>query len=142
MKNKIGYIFLVLVLLVSCTKKITPSELDKLNGYWEIVAVKGPEGNEKEYSVNTTVEYIEFKNGKGFRQKMVPQFNGKYQSNGIKESLILLNNKEKTILKCQTEYADWTEEIIEISDEGFRIKNSLDIIYTYKKYEPITVSHE
>lgn len=136
------YTSLVLLVLVSCNKKVQPSELEKLNGYWEIVSVKGPEGKEKEYSINTTIDYIEFKNGKGFRQKMVPQFNGKYQSNGIKETLTLLDNKEKTILKCQTGYADWTEEIIEISDQGFRIKNSLDLIYTYKKYEPIDVSHE
>ena len=49
MKKIVG--FLVLVLLMSCKQTITESDLNNLNGYWEIEKVVLPDGDKKEYKV-------------------------------------------------------------------------------------------
>ena len=46
MKKIVG--FLVLVLLMSCKQTITESDLNNLNGYWEIEKVILPNGEKKE----------------------------------------------------------------------------------------------
>lgn len=133
--------FLFLMCL-GCSNKISRAEVSKLNGYWEIESVKNPDGEVKDYTVNTSVDYIELKDGKGYRQKMIQKMEGKFQSNGIKESLNLKSDNNRLILECKTNYAQWTEEIRSITDDHFSIINDQDFIYTYKRYQPLAITHE
>lgn len=142
MKQKDFLLFFILILCSSCHKTVNPEELDKLNGYWEIVSVKTPDGAEKEFAANTDVDYIEYKNGKGFRQKMTPQFDGTFKTNDLKEQITLKKDTDRSILHCKTEFAAWEEEIISLSEETFKMKNEQDIIYHYKRYAPINIQPE
>ena len=83
----------VIFLVFSCTSKVTKEEISKLNGYWEIQQVKMATGETKDYKVNETIDYFEIKNNIGFRQKVMPQFNGKFLTNGIKENIKIKEDK-------------------------------------------------
>lgn len=135
-------LFFVALVALGCSSKVSPDALHKLNGYWEIESVKNPDGKVKDYTISESIDYIEWKDGKGYRQKMIQQLEGKFQSNGIKETLTLLPDSKATTIECQTTYAHWKEEILTLSDTHFSIKNEQDFIYTYKKYTPLAVSHE
>ena len=64
-----GFLFI----LTACQNKVTHEDLPFLNGYWEIEKVNMPDGQTKEYTINTTVDYIEMKDLSGFRKKVYPK---------------------------------------------------------------------
>lgn len=139
MKNILG-LFAFSLLAVSCSKPISAEELKNLNGYWEINEVKTADGNTKEFQSNNNVDFFELKDLKGTRTKVVPQFDGKNQTNGIKEQFMVLDSANATYLKYSTDYAKWTEKVDKITKDELVIINQNDIKYTYKRFTPIVVN--
>lgn len=129
----------VAFLVISCNSKVSPEELNKINGYWEVTLVETPDGEEKEYGMSTAVDYIELKDNSGFRQKVVPQIDGKYFTNDVKELITVKDSASATYLVYKTDYANWTEELVKVSDEVLVVKNDQDFIYHYKRFEPIKI---
>lgn len=138
MKNTIT-ILLFGLLLVSCKQSITDQDIAKINGYWEIQKVILKDGEKKDYKVNETIDYFELKNNKGFRQKVMPQFDGTFRTNDIKETISV--NKEDNIfyINYATTYGKWKEEIIEIHDSILVLKNKDELVYNYKKFKPFSL---
>lgn len=139
MKNILG-LFVFSLFVVSCTKPISSEELKNLNGYWEISEVKTADGDTKEFQSNNNVDYFELKDLKGTRTKVVPQLNGKNQTNGIKEQFTILDSANATYLKYATDYAKWTEKVDKLTKDELVIINNNDIKYTYKRFTPIVVN--
>jgi len=139
MKNILG-LFAFSLLAVSCSKPISAEELKNLNGYWEINEVKTADGDTKEFQSNNNVDFFELKDLKGTRTKVVPQFDGKNQTNGIKEQFTVLDSANATYLKYSTDYAKWTEKVDKITKDELVIINQNDIKYTYKRFTPIVVN--
>jgi len=139
MKNILG-LFAFSLLAVSCSKPISAEELKNLNGYWEINEVKTADGDTKEFQSNNNVDFFELKDLKGTRTKVVPQFDGKNQTNGIKEQFKVLDSANATYLKYSTDYAKWTEKVDKITKDELVIINQNDIKYTYKRFTPIVVN--
>lgn len=139
MKNILG-LFAFSLLAVSCSKPISAEELKNLNGYWEINEVKTADGDTKEFQSNNNVDFFELKDLKGTRTKVVPQFDGKNQTNGIKEQFTILDSANATYLKYSTDYAKWTEKVDKITKDELVIINQNDIKYTYKRFTPIVVN--
>ena len=83
--KKIGFLIVSLV-LISCHSNVKKGDIPKLSGYWEIKTVTLENGEKKDYKVNETVDFFELKKKEGFRQKVMPQFDGTFRTNGIKES--------------------------------------------------------
>ena len=96
----------VALLIISCNSKVSPEELNKINGYWEVTLVETPDGEEKEYGMSTSVDYIELKENSGFRQKVVPQIDGKYLTNDVKELITVKDSALATYLVYKTDYAN------------------------------------
>lgn len=136
---KIRLLLLLYVVLFSCQKEINPAEAAKINGYWEIDKVILPDGQTKDYKVNTTIDYFEIKGGSGIRKKVTPQLDGKYLDNGHGEKITIVSRDGKTYLDYATEYAKWEEELIEVGDSTFALKNKQNLEYHYKKYTPYTL---
>ena len=128
----------VVFLAFSCTSKVTKEDIAKLNGYWEIQQVKTATGEAKDYKVNETIDYFEVKNNMGFRQKVMPQFNGKFLTNGIKETIKIKESKNAFFIEYTVDNNHWKEEIVEIADSTLVIKNKENIEYTYKKFKPFS----
>lgn len=128
-----------LLVFVSCRQSISEEDLSKINGYWEIVKVEMPGGETKDYKVNSTIDYFEIANKKGFRQKVMPQLNGTYLTNNLKESIQISNNDGDFYLNYSTNYAQWKEEIIELKDSVLVLKNKQNLEYHYKRQIPFSV---
>ena len=140
--NALAFIFIVL--LISCDSNVKKEDLKKLNGYWEIKQVKFSTGKTKDYKINETIDYFELRQAEfdnkvvGFRQKVMPQFDGKFQTNGIKENIKVVENDNSFFLEYNTKYGKWKEEIISIEDSILVLKNKEKIEYTYKKFKPFS----
>ncbi|HJS00224.1 MAG TPA: hypothetical protein VJ780_04750 [Flavobacterium sp.] len=138
MKNILKGLF-VCLFLVSCQQKITPEDIQKLNGYWEIEKVTFKEGEDKEYKMNENFDFFKIANNKGIRRKVRPQFDGSFLFNEDYENVKIRFEKEQVFLDYSTPYAKWSEELVSISDEKMLIKNDQNKEYHYKKTEAINL---
>lgn len=132
-------IFLLGILLVSCKQTITDKDVAKINGYWEIHKVELPEGGKKEYKVNETIDFFQIKDNKGFRQKVMPQLDGTYLTNDIKETVSISNKDDNYYINYSTNYGKWKEEIVEIKDSILVLKNEANLEYHYKRQVPFSL---
>ena len=66
--KKLFIVFVIATLGFSCKQNITESDLNNLNGYWEIEKVILPNGEKKDYKVNETIDYFKLVKNKGFRK--------------------------------------------------------------------------
>ena len=132
-------IFLLGILLVSCKQTITDNDVAKINGYWEIQKVNLPEGGKKEYKVNETIDFFQIKDKKGFRQKVMPQLDGTYLTNDLKETILISDNDGNFYINYSTNYGKWKEEIIEIKDSILVLKNEANLEYHYKRQVPFSL---
>lgn len=138
MKNTIT-ILLFGLLLVSCKQSITDKDINKINGYWEIKKVVLKDGENKDYKVNETIDFFEVKDNNGFRQKVMPQLDGTYKTNNIKERISISNENGSYFVNYSTVYGKWKEEIIEIKDSTLVLKNKDELEYNYKRYQPFSL---
>ncbi len=136
--KRIAFVFLTF-LLISCQVDVKKEDLTKLSGYWEIKQVTLANGETKDYKVNETIDFFEVKDNVGFRQKVMPQFDGTFKTNGIKESLKVFEVDNAYFIECKTNYGKWNEEIIKIEDSTLVLKNKQNLIYTYKKFKPFSL---
>lgn len=131
--KKIVILFVLALMGLSCKQTITEADLHHLNGYWEIEKVELPDGEKKEYKVNETIDFFKIVQKKGFRSKVMPQVDGGYLTNDIKESVQVTVIDGEAILHYSTAYAKWDEEIIALSKDHFVVKNKQDLEYHYKR---------
>ncbi|MEO5775442.1 MAG: hypothetical protein ABIQ27_00975 [Flavobacterium sp.] len=142
--KKIGLLLFAL-LLISCHSNVKKENLAKLNGYWEIRQVKFSTGKTKDYKINETIDYFELQQAQsdnqiiGFRQKVMPQFDGKFQTNGIKENIKVVEKNNSYFIEYSTKFGKWDEEILTIEDSTLVLKNKEKIEYTYKKFKPFSL---
>ncbi|MFL9843667.1 hypothetical protein [Flavobacterium rhizosphaerae] len=137
--RKIFFLFL-LAMFSACGHTYTDEELQGINGYWEIEKVVMPDGTEKDYKINSTIDFFEIKGNSGYRKKVMPQVDGTYIVNSLSEKLELIKTDEgEVILHYTTDYADWKEQLVKLDQDKLVIKNQHDITYYYKKPQPFTV---
>lgn len=137
--RKTVLILLVLMTVTSCKKPVTAATITKINGYWEIEKVILETGEKKEYKINPTIDYFQLKNKKGFRQKVMPQLDGTYATNNLKEFLSISNKDGDYYINYTTNYGKWKEEIIELEDSVLVLKNAANLEYHYKKQIPFSL---
>lgn len=141
MKNT--FIILALSLLfVSCKQEIKPTDIAKLNGYWEIERVVFDKGEQKDYGVNESFDFFEIKNNKGIRKKVMPQFDGTFLTSDSFENVSVRFKDNQVFLDYKTDYAKWSEELISISDKELVVKNQEKKEYHYKKAGPINLLND
>ena len=138
MKNTLLF-FLLSFLFLSCKPSVNEADLIKINGYWEIQKVELPQGGKKEYKVNETIDFFSLKNNSGFRQKVMPQLDGTYLTNDIKEDIKVSNKDGVFYINYTTTYGKWNEEILEIQDSVLVLKNKDNLEYHYKRQVPFSI---
>ena len=124
---------IVLGSVLSCRQKISDADISNLNGYWEIEKVELPDGDKKEYKVNETIDFFKIEANKGFRKKVMPQLDGTYLTNDVKEDVVVFVKDGDALLQYKTTYASWNEEIIELTNDKLVVKNQQEIEYYYKR---------
>jgi hypothetical protein len=137
MKNRV-YI-LLLVTLFSCTNN--PERfIEHLNGYWEIESVTLANGTNRDYKVNQTIDYITINDSlKGFRKKMSPRFDGKYETSKNTETIQLKIENDSLNLYYATPFSNWKETVIMANKNTLKVVNQNNNVYLYKRFTPIIV---
>ena len=114
------YIYLLLFIFFGCnnSKKIDTS---LLNGYWIIDHVSE---NNEEFELNDIVlaDYYEIIDDSGWRTKVKPLINSKYQVANSKVFFKLLRNNEKISLIIKTPWDNWEEELIKLDSISLILK--------------------
>jgi hypothetical protein len=143
--KKTFFLFLISFVFISCKNQIKEADISKINGYWEIEKVILASGEKKEYKISETIDYFELqqsksnKNLSGFRKKVRPQIDGKYLVNDVFETITISVEESSYFINYKTPYLSWKEEIIELQDSIFVLKNKDDVVYHYKKSIPFSL---
>ncbi|BCY28555.1 hypothetical protein [Flavobacterium okayamense] len=128
------FISFLLLILVSCQKNIVKKDINLINGYWEIVKVEFPNGQEKVYKFSESVDFFKLNDSlKGYRKKLVPQFDGKFLTNEVNEKISISFNEDLVMINYATEFAKWTEIIMKLNDDELILSNEQGINYIYKR---------
>jgi hypothetical protein len=139
--KKVFGILLVALLLVGCKQKITPADLAKINGYWEIEKVVLEDGNEKKYGMNESFDYFRIdKKSTGIRKKVMPQLDGTFLVNETFENVKIRFSDDQIFLDYSTPYMKWSEEILVLTDKELVVLNAEKKEYHYKKTGPINLN--
>jgi hypothetical protein len=136
---RISIIIASLLLFAGCNSNVTEQELSLLNGYWEIAKVNFPDGRQKEYNVNSSIDYIYLDGRKGYRKKVQPKFDGTFETSNDAEMFDIGNTNDIYVLTYSTGFSTWKEDLISLSATKFSVKNKEGITYTYKRFEAINV---
>lgn len=136
---RIAIILFALVVLSGCSEKDPQQMLDSLQGYWEIKKVELPDGETREFTVNTTVDYIQWDGTTGKRKKLSPGLNGNYTTSEQTEVFTSEVRSGKLYLLYQTPYNEWEEQVIAADSTQLIVKNTEGNIYHYQPFEPITL---
>ncbi len=133
------FFFLSFLLVAACTT-VSKERLVMLNGYWEIERVEFPNGGQKEYKMNTTVDFIQVEGLKGYRKKMKPRFDGNYETSDDAESFEIAVEEDTYTLNYKNDLSAWKETLTAISEDNFSVQNEDGILYHYKRFEPIKIN--
>lgn len=132
MKNNILY-FLLTLLLVSCTQKATISEIDAINGYWQISKAVDAKGNKKEYPINEVYDYFELKNNKGFHKKVVWQPTGTFLVNDLQDEVRVTTKDDTVFLTFSSKFGKHQDQLERISDNEMVLVSEEGVSFYYSK---------
>lgn len=129
--KSIKYLLLSFVAF-SCSEKIEMSQLNHLDGYWQIAKVETAEGEEKEYKVNENYDYFEFKDNSGFHKKVRWQPNGKFLTDDLQEKVKAVKTDEGVFLEFSSDFGKHKDKVVKISEKELVLEaeNGNDNYYT------------
>jgi len=137
MKNLHLYLLLFTTILTSCRKN-PETLIPHLSGYWEIDEVTLADGTKRDFNYNETIDYISVNDSlTGFRKKLKPSFDGSYTTSEDAENLKIVVENDSLFIHYKTPYAEWREAVLNANDEQLLILNSQNVLYLYKRYEPL-----
>lgn len=126
---------ILLIFVFSCSKPDPGLQKQYLEGYWEIKTVEMPDGEQKNFGVNTIVDHIKIKGDSGVRTKVSPKLDGTFTTNGVSEEFTLKIEEDSLRIYYKTPYDEWKETVIEAKDSTLIVKNRDNKIYTYTKFQ-------
>ncbi len=94
-----------------------------------------PDGEKKEFNINTVVDFIEIKGDSGMRTKVSPKFDGSFTTNGVTENFTLKIEEDSLRMYYKTPFDEWKETVIEAKDSTLTVINRDYKIYTYSKFK-------
>ena len=123
-------------LLIGCNSG-PKQDLTHLQGYWEIQSVQTPDGQEKEFGVNTLIDYFQIDGQTGSRSKMQPQLDGSYKKQPTTETFRVIDSAGYWYLQYRTPYDSWQERLKELDPDRLVLQIPAGNTYRYKRFEPI-----
>ena len=129
------FTYFFLLVLISCGKQDPTDQINKLAGYWEIESVAMSDGETKEFSMSTIVDFIEVSEENGVRTKVSPQLDGSFLNNGVAEKFDIAIENDSLRLYYKTPFDSWKETVLIATDSVLKVLNRDDKIYTYSKFK-------
>lgn len=127
----------LMILIASCAKPDPNTYIQHLNGYWEIDKVITAFGQEKQYTFNQDIEFIEVSDSSGIRKKVRPQFDGSFLASNNTEKFVLKIENDSLRLHYTTAMHHWKETVISAKENELIIKNQDGNLYFYKTYQKL-----
>jgi len=131
--------FVLAITLLSC-KNSPEAMLPHLNGYWEIEKVITANGEEKTFTVNTWIDYIEIKENKGFRKKVSPTLDGRFIPAETGEMIEIKIENDSLNLYYTTPFDTWKESVLSAGENKLIVINAEKNQYQYKRYQPLDLN--
>lgn len=132
-------IILLVVLTIGCSKN-PENYIEHINGYWEIEKVILPDGSEKNYTYNATIDFLNINDSlTGFRKKLKPTLDGKFTASIDAEILKLVIENDSLNVYYSTPFANWKETILFADNEKLKVINQNKNVYLYKRYIPLNL---
>ncbi|MFK7813427.1 MAG: hypothetical protein AB8B59_13120 [Maribacter sp.] len=128
-----------LILFFGCTSQVEEEDLKNLNGYWEIEKVVFPDGKNKNYKANTTIDFIKLEGFSGFRKKVQPKLDGTYSTSDDSESLQIIEIKKRFYMSYVNEFSERREQILFLDSNSFSTVSEEGLQYDYKRFQPIDI---
>ncbi len=141
MNQRIGALILVF-LIAGCTHQDPMAQLGHLNGYWEIEQVEISKDSIREFKINENVDFIELKEGTGFRKKVRPEFDGTYTITHDQEKVVAKIEEGNLNLYYTTAFDSWKETVQRADQDKLSLKSDRGIIYHYKRFTPLLSDYE
>lgn len=132
---------LTTIVLIGCNSNSTikKEDLQLLNGYWEISQVFFSDGSSKEYKASPMVDFFKIDNLKGYRTKLQPKIDGTFNTNKDIDK-VLITQKETTFTILYTnDLTQREEDLLSLTQHSFTVKDTEQITYVYKRYQPIQI---
>ncbi len=130
---------LVLLSFISCSKPNPESYKQYISGYWEIERVVLPDGTQKKYNFNQSIDFFEVKDSIGIRKKVQPKLDGSFIANKDSEIFILKIEYDSLRMYYKTSIASWKETVVSAKQNQIVIKNESGNTYFYKPYKKISL---
>lgn len=128
---------LIAAIIVSCSQPNPNQYIQYLDGYWEIEKVIMANGQEKQYTFNQSIDFIETKDTIGIRKKLQPQLDGSFIATNNAEQFTIKIENDSLRLFYTTPLATWKETIISAKENQMIVKNEEGNLYFYKTYEKL-----
>ena len=129
---------LLIFTLLACSSKNKSIDLDKLSGYWEIEKVVFPNGQEKVYGLNTSIEYFWLEGEEGYRKKVQPQLDGQYLTSDDAQQFKMAQLQDaKFALEYDNGGLQWLEKLEELTANRLVLVSDQEVTYIYKRYIPL-----
>ena len=131
---------ILVVLSFSCSKN-PETYIQHINGYWEIEGVILPDGTEKNYSYNETIDFFNITDSlTGFRKKLKPTLDSKFTTSKDVETLKLVIENDSLNVYYATPFANWKETILFADSLQLKVINQDKNVYLYKRYIPLNLN--
>ena len=126
-------ILFLLILCLGCENKITPSDLDLINGYWSIDYITHK--NETFYPKGAAklLDFYEVNDREGVRKKAQPQLDNKFLVTEDLNNFKIIFKAEKYYLSFRTVWDQWQEKIVELSENKLVLEHQ-EKRYHYKRF--------
>ncbi len=131
--------YILIVLFISCSKPNPESYKQYISGYWEIERVVLPDGTQKKYNFNQSIDFFEVKDSIGIRKKVQPKLDGSFIANKDSEIFILKIEYDSLRMYYKTSIASWKETVVFAKQNQIVIKNESGNTYFYKPYKKISL---
>lgn len=128
---------LLFITFYSCTSS-PEAQLEYLDGYWEIVAVRFPDDTQRTFSMSQNIDFFEVNDDlTGVRKKVQPDILGSFTTSQSSENINATIKDDILKLQYSTAFDSWYETVIKATAEELILLNENGNTYTYRRYEPI-----
>ncbi len=130
---KKNIILLMCITVLSCKENAKITSIHKIKGYWQIIKVETPEGDEKDYPVNENYEYFDIKNNIGFHKKVRWQPMGTFLVDDLQEKMVASEKEGELVLDFSSNFGKHSENVLKLSDSLLVLESKEGANFYYKK---------
>lgn len=118
----------------SCAQQDPKEQIQYLDGYWIIEKAILEDKTEKDFSMSTTIDFIEVTGTSGIRKKVQPKLDGTFITTNNAETFELKIEEDSLRLYYNTPYDSWKETVLRAKDSSLVVLNRDGKTYVYKKF--------